>query len=59
MSDLDVRIEELEPMHVASFRVVSENPEQDAWKKLTLWADVVQPVHTVCAFLYTRFPCVS
>ena len=27
MSDLDVRIERLDPMRVASFRVVSEEPE--------------------------------
>ena len=39
MSDLDVRIEELEPMRVASVRAVSENPEHDAWKKLKSWAD--------------------
>ncbi len=39
MSDLDVRIEELEPMRVASVRAVSENPEHDAWEKLKSWAD--------------------
>ncbi len=39
MSDLDVRIEEMKPMRVASIKVVSENPEQDAWEKLKLWAD--------------------
>ena len=39
MSDLDVRIEELKPMRVASVRVVSESPEQDAWEKLKSWAD--------------------
>jgi AraC family transcriptional regulator len=39
MSDLDVRIEELEPMRVACVRVVSESPEQDSWEKLQSWAE--------------------
>ncbi len=39
MSALDVRIEKMEPMRVASVRVISENPEQDAWEKLKLWAE--------------------
>ena len=39
MSDLDVRIEKLESMRVASVRVVSESPEHDAWDKLKSWAD--------------------
>ncbi len=38
MPDLDVRIEELEPMRVASFRAVGECPENDAWEKLKSWA---------------------
>jgi DNA gyrase inhibitor GyrI len=39
MSDLDVRIIRLEPMRVASVRVVSETPEVDAWGKLRDWAE--------------------
>jgi DNA gyrase inhibitor GyrI len=39
MPDLEVRIEELEPMPVASVRVVSENPELDAWEKMRSWAE--------------------
>jgi len=39
MSELKVRIEELEPMRVASVKVVSESPENDAWEKLRSWAD--------------------
>ena len=31
MSDLEVRIVKLDPMRVASVRVVSETPEVDAW----------------------------
>ena len=38
MPDLEVRIEELEPMLVASVRVVSESPELDAWEKMSSWA---------------------
>jgi DNA gyrase inhibitor GyrI len=38
VSNLDVRIEELEPMRIASVRVISESPEQDAWQKLKAWA---------------------
>lgn len=38
MSDLDVRIVKLDPMRVASVRVVSESPEVDAWNKLRSWA---------------------
>ena len=33
------RIVELEPMHVASARVISESPEQDTWAKLSAWAE--------------------
>jgi len=36
--ELEVRIVELEPMHVASFRAISETPEHDAAKLLTQWA---------------------
>lgn len=39
MSDLDVRIIKLDPMAVASVRVVSESPEVDAWSKLRAWAE--------------------
>lgn len=39
MPDLDVRIVHLDPMRVASFRVVSEEPEHDAWLKLQAWAE--------------------
>ncbi len=39
MSDLDVRIVKLDPMRVASVRVVSESPEVDAWAKLRSWAE--------------------
>jgi AraC family transcriptional regulator len=37
--DFDVRIISLEPMRVASIRVISKNPEQDAWEKIQTWAD--------------------
>ncbi len=36
--ELDVRIVELEPMRVASFRAISGTPEHDAAKLLTDWA---------------------
>jgi len=36
--ELEVRIVELEPMRVASFRAISETPEHDAAKLLTQWA---------------------
>jgi len=39
MSELEVRIERLEPMRVAKVRVVSETPERDAWSKLREWAE--------------------
>jgi DNA gyrase inhibitor GyrI len=38
MSDLMVRVEKLEPMRIASVRVISETPERDAWDKLRAWA---------------------
>ena len=34
-----MRIQRLEPMRVASVRVVSETPERDAWRKLRAWAE--------------------
>jgi DNA gyrase inhibitor GyrI len=39
MSELDVRVVKLEPMRVASVRVISESPEVDAWSKLRSWAE--------------------
>ena len=39
MSELEVRIEKLEPMRVASVRVVSDTPERDAWDKMRGWAE--------------------
>ena len=38
MSELDVRIVELEPIHVASFWGFGESPEHEAWEKLISWA---------------------
>lgn len=39
MSQLEVHIERLEPMRVASIRVVSDTPERDAWRKMREWAE--------------------
>jgi DNA gyrase inhibitor GyrI len=39
MSAVNVRIEKLEPMRVASVKVVSEHPEAEAWEKLKGWAE--------------------
>ena len=39
MSKLEVRIERLEPMRIASIRVVSDTPERDAWDKMREWAE--------------------
>ncbi|MFQ5630226.1 MAG: GyrI-like domain-containing protein [bacterium] len=39
MPDLKIRIEKLEPMRIASVRVISETPERDAWEKLRVWAE--------------------
>jgi DNA gyrase inhibitor GyrI len=39
MNDLNVRIEELGPMRVASVHVVGEHPETEAWEKLRAWAE--------------------
>ena len=38
MTELAVRIERLEPMHVAWVRAVGRSPEQDAWQLLSRWA---------------------
>lgn len=38
MSQLDVRIERLEPMRVASVWGFGESPEIEAWEKLEAWA---------------------
>ncbi len=38
MGNLAVRVVRLDPMRVASVRVVSANPERDAWEKLRSWA---------------------
>ncbi len=38
MSELDVRIVELPPMHVASFLGFGKEPESKAWEKLIPWA---------------------
>ncbi|MHA2140349.1 MAG: effector binding domain-containing protein [Candidatus Thorarchaeota archaeon] len=39
MDELEVRIEKLEPMHVARFQAISKSPENDAWIKLKTWAE--------------------
>jgi DNA gyrase inhibitor GyrI/DNA-binding transcriptional ArsR family regulator len=39
MTDLDVRIVELEPMRVASARVIGKNPEEKAMAVLLPWAE--------------------
>jgi DNA gyrase inhibitor GyrI/DNA-binding HxlR family transcriptional regulator len=38
MKEFKVRIVRLEPMRVASVRVISETPERDAWAKMRTWA---------------------
>ena len=38
MSELNVRIVKLEPLHVASFHGFGREPENQAWEKLTAWA---------------------
>ena len=38
MDDIEVEMVRLEPMKVASFRVMSENPEEEAAKMLVDWA---------------------
>ena len=39
MTALKVKIEELKPIRIASVRVISGNPERDAWRKLMGWAE--------------------
>lgn len=39
MNALNVRIEKMEPMRVASVKVVSEHPETEAWERLKAWAE--------------------
>ncbi len=39
MSELQVRIVELEPMRVASAHAYSASPEGDAWTRLIAWAE--------------------
>jgi len=38
MSEIEVRIQNLEPMRVASAHGFGENPEEQAWTKLLTWA---------------------
>lgn len=38
MSDIQVRLVELKPIHAAGFLGFGENPEQKAWQKLLPWA---------------------
>ncbi|MHA1904348.1 MAG: GyrI-like domain-containing protein [Candidatus Thorarchaeota archaeon] len=39
LQDDEVRIIELKPMKVASVRVISTQPENDAWQKMQAWAE--------------------
>jgi DNA gyrase inhibitor GyrI len=39
MKPLNVRIERLAPMRVASVRALSESPEREAWERLRTWAE--------------------
>jgi DNA gyrase inhibitor GyrI len=39
MTELNVRVERLKPMRVASFRAFSETPELDCWNTLLAWAE--------------------
>jgi DNA gyrase inhibitor GyrI len=39
MTEMNVRVVKLEPMRVASVRVVSSSAERDAWQKLRAWAE--------------------
>ncbi len=39
VDDSDIRIIELPPMKVASVRVISKSPENDAWAKMREWAE--------------------
>ena len=39
MDELEVRIERLEPMRVASVQAIGKCPENEAWEKLRSWAE--------------------
>jgi DNA gyrase inhibitor GyrI len=39
MDELNVRIERLEPMRIASVQAIGESPEPEAWQKLRAWAE--------------------
>lgn len=39
MPEIEVRVERLEPMCVASVRVISDNPEEEAWEIMKEWAE--------------------
>lgn len=39
MKDLDVKIVELESMHVASAQAIGDSPEDKAWNKMRAWAE--------------------
>ena len=39
MKKFEVQIVRLEPMRVASARVISKTPEKDAWEKMRAWAE--------------------
>lgn len=39
MKNFEVRVVKLEPMHVASVKVISSTPENDAWEKMRAWAE--------------------
>ncbi|MHA2118827.1 MAG: AraC family transcriptional regulator, partial [Candidatus Thorarchaeota archaeon] len=39
MDELEVRIEKLEPMRVASIQAISKSPENEAWNKMRTWAE--------------------
>ena len=39
MKEFEVKIVSLEPMRVASARVISETPENKAWEKMRAWAE--------------------
>ena len=59
MLELDVRIEELKPMRVASVRAISATPEADAWKKIKMWAaskGLLSQLDSQPVFGYTCLP---
>ena len=39
MAEIDVRVEELPSMRVATFHALGESPEPAAWQKLRAWAE--------------------